>query len=197
MDSCVFSGPFSFWDFSRCCNITWVFNRHEVGPHGKGEKEASELSLSQATERKYLSLRRGGGGLFWSPQLFENFILSNITQRCQKKKKKKAADLIFLSSFQGELSFPSKTNAHPEIYRFIWLLCSALSVYKLLEAGTGYLTEPSCWGAWLKQSTFSVLTFSTTVMFLESCVSVEFPSIKPNFKCTLSTLSGECLWRVT
>lgn len=62
----------------------------------------------------------------------------------KKKKKKKAADLIFLSSFQGELSFPSKTNAHPEIYRFIWLLCFALSVYKLLEAGTGYLTEPSC-----------------------------------------------------
>lgn len=62
----------------------------------------------------------------------------------KKKKKKKAADLIFLSSFQGELSFPSKTNAHPEIYRFIWLLCFALLVNKLLEAGTGYLIEPSC-----------------------------------------------------
>ena len=163
-----------------------MFSRHEVGSHGKGEKEASELSLSQATERKCLSLRRSGGGLFRSPQLFENFILSNITQRCQKKKKKRAADLIFLSSVQGELSFPSKTNSHPEIYRFIWLLCFVLLVYRLLKAGTGYLIEPSCCRAWLKQSTFSVLTFYTKVMFLESCVLVEFPSIKPNFKCTLS-----------
>ena len=48
---------------------------------------------------------------------------SQTSLRDVKKKKKKAADLIFLSSFQGELSFPSKTNSHPEIYRFIWLLC--------------------------------------------------------------------------
>lgn len=30
--------------------VTTSPNRHEVGPHGKREKEASELSLSQATE---------------------------------------------------------------------------------------------------------------------------------------------------
>ena len=156
-----------------------MFNRHEVGPHRKGEKEASELSLSQATKHKCLSLRRGSRGLFGVLNYLR--ISSSQTSLRDVKKKKKTADLIFLSSFQDELSFPSKTNSHSEIYRFIWLLCFVLLVYKLLEAGTGYLIEPSCCGAWLKQSTFSVLTFSKKVIFLESCVSMEFPSNQTQF----------------
>lgn len=151
-----------------------MFSRHEVGPHGKGEKEVSELSLSQATEHKCLSLRRGGGGLFWSPQLFENFILSNITQRCQKKKKKKR-QLTWSSCpvFRVNSASQVKQTLILKSTGLFGYCVFVLLVYRLLKAGTGYLIEPSCCGAWLKQSTFSVLTFSTKVLFLESCVSVD------------------------
>lgn len=139
-------------------------------------------------------MRTGGGGLFWSSQLFENFIISNITQKCQKKEKKRQLTRPS-STFKGELSFPSKTHSHSVICSFIWLLRFVLLVHKLLEAGTGHLTEPLRRGAGLKHST------QCSYFFYKSCVPrklcVNGISINPiqfemYIKCYIREPCGEC-----